>query len=489
MLLTELTIAEARKMLQQHVFSATELVQEHIELIQKLDPSLGAFLTITEEQALNKAKEIDSKKDYTKPLSGIPIGIKDIICTRHVKTTCASHILDNFIPPYNATVFNRIEQAGGIMIGKTNMDEFAMGSSTENSAYYPTKNPWDLTQVPGGSSGGSAAAVAAHMCMTSLGTDTGGSIRQPAALCGVVGVKPTYGRVSRFGVLAMASSLDQVGPFTKTVEDAAILMEVLAGEDLYDATTLPAPVPPYHQKLNPNIKGIRIGIPREYFEDGLDIEDRKVIEQAIKQLQHLGAIIQEISLPHTKYALAVYYLVMPSEVSANLARYDGIRYGNAPSKEDIHTLDDIYLKTKSKGFGPEPKRRIMLGTFALSAGYQDKFYLQAQKVRTLIKQDFDQAFQQVDAIVTPTSPSTAWKLGEKMDDPLKMYLSDIYTIPANLAGICGLSMPIGFSHHLPVGLQILGNQLQEQTILNIGYALDTEIQFYKHKPPLLSQES
>jgi aspartyl-tRNA(Asn)/glutamyl-tRNA(Gln) amidotransferase subunit A len=488
MLLTDLTISEARTMLQQKIFSATELVQAHIELSKKWNPSIGAFLEITEEQALSKAQERDKRGLSSQSLEGIPIGIKDIICTSGVRTTCGSKILENFIPPYSATVLNKIEDAGGIMIGKMNMDEFAMGSSTENSAYQTTKNPWDITRVPGGSSGGSAAAVAAHMCMASLGTDTGGSIRQPAALCGVVGVKPTYGRVSRFGVLAMASSLDQVGPFTKTVEDAALMMEVLAGQDKLDATTLPTPVPPYHQQLNKNIKGMKIGIPQEYFEEGLEKEDKKVIEQAIQQLQHLGATIREISLPHTKYALAVYYLIMPSEVSANLARYDGIRYGSAPAEKNIKTLDDIYLQTKSNGFGPEPKRRIMLGTFALSAGYQDKFYLQAQKVRTLIKQDFDKAFQAVDAIVTPTSPTTAWKLGEKMDDPLKMYLSDIYTIPANLAGICGLSMPIGFSHNLPVGLQILGNQLQEQTILNIGYALDTEIQFYKNKPPLLLEE-
>lgn len=486
--ISDLTLSQTLNNLRGKKFSAQELINAYFHQVEQYNTKTGTFLTVTKESALKKAKEIDTRGVYDTPLEGIPIAVKDMICTRNIKTTAGSKILENFIPPYNATVINKLEEAGGIIVGKTNMDEFAMGCSNENSAFCPVKNPWDVTRVPGGSSGGSAVAVASNMCLASLGTDTGGSVRQPAALCGVVGLKPTYGRVSRFGVMAMTSSLDQVGPFAKTVEDVSIMMEVLAGQDRYDATTLPAAVPTYHKNLNPDVSHLTIGIPKEYFEEGLDKEDEKVIMSAIQLLKKNGATIKNISLPHSKYGIAVYYIVVPSEVSANLARYDGIRYCTAPISREIKTLDDIYLKTRSSGFGPEPKRRIMLGTFALSAGYQDKYYLQAQKVRTLIKEDFDHVFREVDAIVTPTSPTTAWKLGEKIDDPLKMYLSDIYTVPANLAGICGISVPVGFSHNLPVGLQILGNQLQEQTILNIGHALDIEIQFHKNKPSLLLEE-
>lgn len=485
MSLTDLTIIEARKKLKNHEVSAVELTKACFEQIKKLDEKVKAFLTLNEEAALKRAQDIDQKGTYGGSLEGIPIAVKDLICTRNLRTTAGSKILENFVPPYNATVINRLEEAGAIIIGKTNLDEFAMGSSTENSSFFPTHNPWDLERVPGGSSGGSAAAVAARMCFAALGTDTGGSIRQPAALCGVVGLKPSYGRVSRFGVMAMASSLDQIGAFAKTSEDVALVMSVIAGNDPHDSTTLPAVVPQYDQELKADINGLKIGIPKEYFEAGLDTEDEKVIQNAINTLEKLGASIQEISLPHSKYALPVYYLIMPSEVSANLSRYDGVRFGSSPEPREIKNLEEIYIKTRSAGFGKEPKRRIMLGAFALSAGYQDKYYAQAQKVRTLIKQDFDRAYQEVDAIVTPTSPTAAWKLGEKVDDPLKMYLSDIYTIPANLAGICGLVVPVGFSNNLPVGLQILSKQLGEQTVFNIGHALDREIRFMEQKPEVL----
>lgn len=478
--ITALTITEANRKLAEKEISCAELVLAAFERIDRVESSVQAFITLTREQALAQARAIDAQGDFSHPLTGIPLGIKDLICTAGVQATAGSRILEGFIPPYSATTYVRIEQAGGVMVGKTNMDEFAMGSSCENSAYHPTRNPWDLTKVPGGSSGGSAAAVAARMCLGSLGTDTGGSIRQPAALCGVVGIKPTYGRVSRSGVMAMAASLDQVGPFALTVEDGAILLSAIAGRDPSDATTGDIPVPDYRANLDPDLKGKKIGIPKEYFEEGLDDEDRKVIESAIEWTASQGAEVREVSLPHTKYALPVYYLIMPSEVSANLSRYDGIRFG--PSAADARSLEEIYVSSRSAGFGPEPKRRIILGTFALSSGYADKYYHKALQALELIKRDFDDAFEQVDVLLTPTSPTTAWNIGEKVDDPLKMYLSDAYTIPANLAGICGLSMPIGFSHGLPVGLQILGKRYAEQSILDIGYALDREIQFHKSIP-------
>lgn len=481
--ITTLTIAEANRKLSSKEISCTELTQAAFDRIDAVEPSVQAFITITKEQALAKAGEIDTKGEFSHPLAGIPLGIKDLICTKGIQTTAGSKILEGFVPPYSATSYERVEQAGGVMVGKANMDEFAMGSSCENSAYHPTHNPWDLSKVPGGSSGGSAAAVAARMCLGSLGTDTGGSIRQPAALCGVVGIKPTYGRVSRSGVMAMAASLDQVGPFALTVEDAAILLSAIAGRDPSDATTGDVPVPDYRANLNPDLKGKKIGIPKEYFEEGLDSEDRKVIQSAIDWVKAQGADVREVSLPHTKYAMPAYYLIMPSEVSANLSRYDGIRFGH--SATDARTLDEIYVRSRSTGFGAEPKRRIILGAFALSAGYADKYYHKALEALELIKRDFDTVFDQVDALLTPTSPTTAWAIGEKVNDPVKMYLSDAYTIPANLAGICGLSMPVGFSHGLPVGLQILGKRYGEQSILDIGYALDREIQFHRNVPTAL----
>lgn len=481
--ITTLTIAEAHEKLATKEISCAELTQACFERIDAVEPAVQAFITLTREQALSRAAELDAQGNFTHPLAGIPLSIKDLICTTGVQATAGSKILESFVPPYNATSYERIEQVGGVMVGKVNMDEFAMGSSCENSAYHPTHNPWDLSRVPGGSSGGSAASVAARMALGSLGTDTGGSIRQPAALCGVVGIKPTYGRVSRYGVMAMAASLDQVGPFALTVEDAAILLQTIAGRDPHDATTGDVPVPDYRANLNPDLKGRKIGIPKEYFEEGLDDEDRRVIESAIAWVKSQGAQVKEVSLPHTKYAMPAYYLIMPSEVSANLSRYDGIRFGHTAA--DVHTLDEIYVRSRSAGFGPEPKRRIILGTFALSAGYADKYYHKALEALELIKRDFDQVFADVDVLLTPTSPTAAWPLGEKVNDPVKMYLSDAYTIPANLAGICGLSMPVGLSSGLPVGLQILGKRYGEQDILDVGYALDREIQFHKNIPTAL----
>ncbi len=489
MSLVELSISELHSKLESKEITTTEVVQACYTQIKNVDPKIHAFLTLNEEQALEKAKRMDAVGDFSKPLSGIPVGVKDMICTKNLRTTAGSKILENFVPPYSATAVYKLEEAGAIVIGKMNMDEFAMGSSTENSGYFPTNNPWDTARVPGGSSGGSAAAVAARMCPATLGTDTGGSIRQPASLCGVVGVKPTYGRVSRFGAIAMASSLDQIGPFARTVEDAALMMEVLAGQDPLDATTLNDNVPKYTASLQKGVKGMKIGLPKEYFEEGLAPDVARVTQEAIQVLKDQGAEIVELSLPYTKYALPVYYLVMPSEVSANLSRFDGVRYGAAPDESEVRVLDDIYTRTRSRGFGAEPKRRIILGAFALSAGYQDKYYQQAQKVRTLIKQDFDDAFKQVDAIVTPVSPTIAWKMGEKVADPLQMYLSDIYTIPANLAGICGISVPVGLSQNLPVGLQVLCPQLGEETMFQVGYAVDNIIQFHKQNPPVLLAQS
>ncbi len=485
MSLTDLTLLEAKQKLKSREVTSVELTKSCFDQIRKLDSQVKAFITLNEEAALQRAAEIDAAGAYDTPLAGIPIAAKDLICTKNLRTTAASKILENFVPTYNATVIERLNQAGAVLIGKTNLDEFAMGSSTENSAFFPTSNPWDLTRVPGGSSGGSAAAVAARMCFAALGTDTGGSIRQPASLCGVTGIKPSYGRVSRFGVMAMASSLDQVGVLARNPMDTALVMSVIAGHDPLDSTTLPAEVPTYHEEAQSDLSGMRIGVPKEYFEaGGMAPEDQQVIQTALETIKKLGGELIDISLPHTKYALPVYYLLMASEVSANLARYDGVRFGLSPSEDQIRQLDDIYLLSRSAGFGAEPKRRIMLGTFALSAGYQNKYYLQAQKVRTLIKRDFEQAYERVDAIVTPTSPTTAWEKGEKVNDPFKMYLSDIYTIPANLAGICGLVVPVGLSHSLPGGLQILGPQLGEQVVFNVGEAISREISF-QEKPAIL----
>jgi aspartyl-tRNA(Asn)/glutamyl-tRNA(Gln) amidotransferase subunit A len=413
---------------------------------------------------------------------GIPLAIKDVLCTKGVTTTCGSRILENFVPPYDATAVARLKAAGAILLGKTNTDEFAMGSSTENSAYFTTHNPWDLTRVPGGSSGGSAAAVAAAACLGALGTDTGGSVRQPAGLCGVVGLKPTYGRVSRYGLIAYASSLDQVGVLTKDVTDAALLLGVIAGHDPHDSTSIDAPVPDYTTALTGDVKGVRVGVPREYFIEGMQPEVEAAVRAAVDVLAGLGAEVVEVSLPHTDYALPVYYLIAPAEASANLARYDGVRYG---LRVDAGDLIETYKATRGQGFGAEVKRRIMLGTYALSAGYYDAYYLRAQKVRTLIKGDFDAAFEQVDVIVAPTSPTTAFRIGEKVDDPLQMYLTDVFTLSMNLAGIGGLSLPCGFDGAgLPIGMQIMGPALGEEQVLCVAHAYEQATEWHRRRPAL-----
>ena len=458
MRLNELTIKDAHEGLKKKQFSAVELTKAVLSEIKKKEKTIRAYITVTEQEALDGARKVDqliTDNQPLGPLSGIPVAVKDVISTQGVETSAGSKILEGYIPPYDATVVQKLREQNVVIIGKTNCDEFAMGSSTENSAYQKTKNPHDTTRVPGGSSGGSAAAVAAHECLLSLGSDTGGSIRQPAALCGVVGLKPTYGRVSRYGLIAMASSLDTIGPIAKTVEDAALALTLIAGHDPLDATTRNVPVPDYTKKLRDGIVGVRVGVPREYFGQGLNTDVRKMVERAIKQLEEQGAKVVEISLPYQEYALAVYYIIVPSEISANMARFDGVRYG----KDRAH-------------FGDEVKRRIMLGTYTLSSGYYDQYYNKAAKVRALIKRDFDEAFRKVDVIIGPTSPSVAWKFGEKTDNPLEMYLSDIYTITANLVGIPGISIPCGQVQGLPVGLQIMGPHFGEEKVLQIAYAYE-----------------
>jgi len=483
--LYDLTIHQARALLDAGEISAVELTQAVLDRILSVDNAVKAYLTLTPEAALEQARAADAAmggQPQGLPLRGIPIAVKDILCTAGIPTTCGSRILEDFIPPYDATVVARLKAAGAIILGKTNTDEFAMGSSTENSAFFPTHNPWDLERVPGGSSGGSAAAVAAGECLGALGTDTGGSVRQPAALCGIVGLKPTYGRVSRYGLIAFASSLDQVGVLTRDVTDAAILLNVIAGHDPLDSTSLDAPVPDATAALTGDIRGMRVGVPREYFIPGMQPEVEAAVRAALEKLADLGAEIVEVSLPHTDYALPVYYLIAPAEASANLARYDGVRYG---LRIVGNSLEDTYKQTRGQGFGPEVKRRIMLGTYALSAGYYDAYYLKAQKVRTLIKGDFDRAFQQVDVIVTPTSPTTAFRIGEKTDDPIQMYLSDIFTLSVNLAGICGINVPCGFdAQGLPIGMQIMGPALGETTILRVAYAYEQATDWHTRRPPL-----
>ncbi len=466
--------------------SAVEINQEALDRIQAIEPKIHSFLHITSDRALEQAQQVDAKiaaGEEIGLLAGIPIGIKDNLCTQGIPTTCASRILQNFVPPYESTVTQKLADAGSVMVGKTNMDEFAMGGSTETSAYQLTANPWDASRVPGGSSGGSAAAVAADECVVSLGSDTGGSIRQPASFCGIVGMKPTYGLVSRYGLVAFASSLDQIGPFGRSVEDTAILLNAIAGYDPKDATSLKVDVPDYTQFLTPDIKGKKVGVIRETFGDGLEPEVEKTIRAAIAQLKDLGAEIQEISCPRFRYGIAAYYIIAPSEASANLARYDGVRYG--ARAEDAENLMDMYLRTRSEGFGAEVKRRIMIGTYVLSAGYYDAYYLQAQKVRTLIKQDFEQAFSQVDVLVSPTAPTTAFKMGEKTADPLSMYLTDLMTIPVNLAGLPGMSVPCGFdAQGMPIGLQIVGNVLREDQIFQVASAYERSTEWHKHSPKL-----
>ena len=473
-----LSVKEALGLLEKGEIGSEELTRHLLDWIEEVDPRVKAFINVFPQEALELSKE-----ERKGSLGGVPLAIKDNICTLGHETTCASKILRGFTPPYDATVVDRLKKAGYVLLGKTNLDEFAMGSSTENSGLFTTHNPWDLGRVPGGSSGGSAAAVAAGECLAALGSDTGGSIRQPASFCGVVGLKPTYGRVSRFGLVAFASSLDQIGPLTRTVEDAALLLEVISGHDPRDSTSAPFPPLKAEELLSKDVKGMVLGLPMEYYGEGLDPQVRGIIMEAVRALENMGCRVEEVSLPHTPYAVATYYLVATAEASSNLARYDGVKYGyRAPEHRDLY---DMYVKTRSQGFGTEVKRRIMLGTYALSAGYYDAYYLRAQKVRTLIKRDFEKVFETCDAVVTPTSPTPAFKMGERLTDPLTMYLSDIYTISANLAGIPAVSVPCGFTQEgLPVGLQIMGKAFDEATILSLGHAYQKGTDWHKRRPPL-----
>ncbi|MFQ4140713.1 Asp-tRNA(Asn)/Glu-tRNA(Gln) amidotransferase subunit GatA [Chlorogloeopsis sp. ULAP02] len=483
------SIRELHKQLVNKERSAVEITQEALERIQALEPQLHSFLCVTADQALEQARAVDAKiaaGEEIGTLAGIPIGIKDNICTKGIPTTCASRILENFVPPYESTVTQKLLAADAVMVGKTNLDEFAMGGSTETSAFGMTGNPWDLSRVPGGSSGGSAAAVAAEECVVSLGSDTGGSIRQPASFCGVVGMKPTYGLVSRYGLVAFASSLDQIGPFGRTVEDAAILLNAIAGYDPKDSTSLKVQIPNYAASLKPDLKPrgqLRIGIIQETFGEGLDSQVEQAIKQALEQLQNLGAEIHVISCPRFRYGLPSYYIIAPSEASANLARYDGVKYGYRASEAD--NLMEMYTRTRATGFGAEVKRRIMVGTYALSAGYYDAYYLKAQKVRTLIKEDFEKAFELVDILACPTAPTTAFKAGEKTSDPLSMYLVDLMTIPVNLAGLPGISVPCGFDDKgLPIGLQLIGKPLREDQLFQVAYAYEQSTSWHLQKPKI-----
>ena len=486
MSLYQLTAHTLHKKLKEREITAVELTESVYNRIDAVEPHVKGYLELTKELALEQAAAADAgfqNGDDMPSLAGIPIAIKDVICTKGVRTTCGSKILSNFVPPYDATVMTKLHQQGIVMLGKTNMDEFAMGSSTENSAYQITHNPWNLETIPGGSSGGSAAVVSADMAICSLGSDTGGSIRQPAALCGVVGMKPTYGRVSRYGLVAFASSLDQIGPFTKDVTDCALLLNAICGHDPMDSTAVDEPVPDFTQSLINDVKGLKVGVPQEYFAEGLMQEVEDKVRAAIAVLKEHGAIIEDISLPHTEYAIATYYIIAPAEASANLARYDGVRYGYRTEKPE--DLLNMYKKTRSEGFGPEVKRRIMLGTFALSAGYQDAYYRKAQKVRTLIRKDFDAAFEKVDVIATPTSPTSAFKIGERTEDPLQMYLSDVMTTPASHAGLPGISIPCGLTTDgLPIGLQLLAKPFAEEMLLRVAYSFEQNTEHHKQKPNL-----
>ena len=485
MKLHELTIQEAHKLLKGKKISSQELTRAVLDRIDAVEERVGAYITTADDTAMAQAQLADRaiSQGNLSPLTGVPVALKDLICTKGLRTTCASRILDNFVPLYDATVTKKLKQAGAVICGKPNLDEFAMGSSTENSGFQITRNPWDLERIPGGSSGGSAAAVAAGECIAALGSDTGGSIRQPAACCGVVGLKPTYGRVSRYGLVAFASSLDQIGPITKDVTDAAILMNVIAGHDPGDSTSANIAVPDFTRALKKDVKGMKIGIPKEYFIEGMDPEVDKAVRNAVATLEGLGATVKEVTLPHTAYAVATYYILATSEASSNLARYDGVKYG--VRAEGAKDLLDMYMKSRSQGFGPEVKRRIMLGTYALSAGYYDAYYKKGQQVRTLIKRDFDEAFKVVDIIATPTAPTAAFKIGEKSADPLQMYLSDIFTISVNLAGIPGISIPCGFTKNdLPIGLQLLGRHFDEETILRASFAYEQATEWHKRSAKL-----
>ncbi len=478
----QLTIRQAQEKLHSKELSSLEMTQGYLAHIHDVEPKLHALVTVTDELALAQAKRADEliAAGDAHPLTGIPAVIKDNICTQGTRTTCSSRMLESFIPPYDATVMEKLNGCGVVVVGKANMDEFAMGSSTEHSAFSPTHNPWDTSRVPGGSSGGSAVSVAAGEAVYALGSDTGGSIRQPAGFCGVAGLKPTYGRVSRYGLVAFASSLDQIGPLTQDVGDCALVLNAIAGHDPRDSTSAPNPTPDYTRCLDGDIKGLRIGIPKEYFVEGMQPEVEAAVKAAISQLEGLGASMDEVSLPSTPYALAVYYIIAPSEASANLARYDGVKYGFSYQKTD--NMWQAMEKTRQHGFGAEVKRRIMLGTYALSAGYYDAYYLKAQKVRTLIRREFDQAFEKYDVLVTPTSPTTPFKIGEKTADPVRMYLSDVCTLPINIAGVPAISIPAGFADGLPIGLQIIGKPFSEETILKTAYAYQQVTDWHKRKP-------
>ncbi len=481
-MLSALTIHEAHDKLARKEVTSVELARAIFDRIDQLEPALHTYLHLARDSALAQAIEADARRANGEdtPLLGIPLAIKDVICVKGLPATAGSRILQGFIPPYDATAVARLRSLGAVFIGKTNTDEFAMGSSTENSAYGVTHNPWNMDRVPGGSSGGSAAAVAADLCLGAFGSDTGGSVRQPASLCGVVGIKPSYGRVSRYGLIAFASSLDQIGPFAKDVSDAAMLLGIIAGHDPLDSTSMPAPGPDYTAHLRSDLKGFRVGVPREYFIDGMQPAVEQAIRAAIGVMHSLGAEIREVSLPYTDCGLPVYYIIAPAEASANLARFDSVRYGLRVDRGDVW---DTYRATRGQGFGPEVKRRIMLGTYALSTGYYDAYYLKAQKVRTLIKADFDAAFQRVDVIACPTAPTTAFKIGEKVNDPLQMYLSDVFTLNQNLAGICGISLPCGFdADGLPIGLQLNGPAFGEDRILHAAYAYEQATEWHKRKP-------
>ena len=484
--LPALSIAELQLLLRRREVSPREVVNALRERIESVDGEIGAYLSLDLDAAMQEAE----RANVNLPLGGVPIAIKDIINVMGQPCTCGSKILNGYRAPYDATVVEKLRAAGAIPFGKTNLDEFAMGSSTENSALKSTRNPWDLSRVPGGSSGGSAAAVSADAAFGALGSDTGGSVRQPAAMCGVVGLKPTYGRVSRFGLVAFASSLDQIGSVTKTVRDSALIMNAIAGHDPQDSTSLSAPVPDYVANLGNELRGVRLGLPKEYLIDGIDPEVRAAVDAAVKQFNSLGAEIVDVSLPSTEYAVAVYYVIATAEASANLARFDGVRYGfRAENPKDVL---DLYGRTREEGFGPEVKRRIILGTYVLSSGYYDAYYLRAQKVRELIRRDFNRAFENVDALISPTSPVAAFKLGERIADPLQMYLADIFTIAGNLAGICGISIPCGFAkldgHRLPIGLQLLGKPMDETRILQIAHAYEQSTEWHKARPPIVSKK-
>ena len=483
--LYELTAAQLAAKMQSREVSAREVTESVLGRIDKVEGNVKAYVTVTKELALAQADDVDKKRaagETLSPIAGIPIALKDNLCTDGVETTCSSKILRGFIPPYDATVIEKLRATSSVFVGKANLDEFAMGSSTENSGIHTSRNPWNLATVPGGSSGGSTAAVAANEAIFALGSDTGGSIRQPAAFCGVVGVKPTYGRVSRYGLIAFASSLDQIGPITKDVTDAALLMNAISGHDAMDSTSVTVDVPDFTKALTADVKGLRIGVPKEYFAQGVETAIADAVRKAIDKFVELGAIAEEISMPHSEYALPAYYIIAPAEASSNLARYDGVRFGHRTSKANGYV--EMFEKTRDEGFGAEVKQRIMIGTYALSAGYYDAFYLKAQQVRTLIKSDFDKAFEKYDVILSPTAPTVAFKIGDKSGDPLAMKLSDVLTIPANMAGVPALSMPCGFAEGLPIGLQIMAPAFQEDKMLRAAFTYEQATEWHKQKPSL-----